>query len=414
MALGTRLFTLFEGVLIAFDAIRSNKVRAGLTILGVAVGVFVVVILAAAIHGINQSVAKDFEQAGPNSFYLSKTPMGPTHCDGSNNTCPWRHYPDLTLAEASALDRLPSVRGVTVRTGSGGGIKYRARQLSAISIDAYTPNWLEVNGGDIAPGRNFTYAENSSGSRVVVINTKLATELFGESEPVGKTVELNAAPYRVIGIYNTTASFFEGGDQPKAIVPIETARRNLGVDESWMMFTVRPREGVERDRAIDDVTATLRGLRGLKPAADNNFYIVTQDQLFETWNQLTSKMKIVMLVLGSIGLMIGGVGVVAIMMISVTERTREIGVRKALGATRMTILWQFLVEASTLTTIGAGAGLILGWLATLAIRKFFDASIPPGAVIAALVASAITGVLFGMLPAMRASRLDPVDALRYE
>ncbi len=167
---------------------------------------------------------------------------------------------------------------------------------------------------------------------------------------------------------------------------------------------------------MDQVTAALRGARALKPGVDNNFAIITQDKLFETYNKIFGMFFLVMVVLSAVGTVVGGVGVIAIMMISVTERTREIGVRKALGATRATILWQFLVEAVTLTGIGAFIGLFLGWLGTLALRVAtpIAASIPAWSILTALIASAFTGMLFGMLPAMRASKLDPVDALRYE
>jgi putative ABC transport system permease protein len=167
---------------------------------------------------------------------------------------------------------------------------------------------------------------------------------------------------------------------------------------------------------VDQVTATLRGLRGQRPAEESSFAIITQDKLLDTYNSIFGVFFLVMIALSAVGLLVGGVGVVAIMMISVTERTREIGVRKALGATRATILWQFLVEAITLTGIGVVIGLAAGWLGAVAIRSFspIAASVPPLAVVAALAASVITGVLFGMLPALRASRLDPVVALRHE
>jgi putative ABC transport system permease protein len=179
---------------------------------------------------------------------------------------------------------------------------------------------------------------------------------------------------------------------------------------------VKPREGLGRDEVIDAVTASLRGSRGLRPGAESNFSIITQDKLFETYNKIFGMFFLVMISLSAVGLIVGGVGVVAIMMISVTERTREIGVRKALGATRTTILWQFLIEAITLTGTGAMLGLFFGWLVALLVRSLtpIQASVPPEAILAAFAASAVTGVLFGMLPAARASRLDPVTALRYE
>ena len=171
-----------------------------------------------------------------------------------------------------------------------------------------------------------------------------------------------------------------------------------------------------RDQVVDDVTASMRGQRGLRPSQESSFAIITQDKLMETYDTLFGMFFLVMIVLSAVGLIVGGVGVVAIMMISVTERTREIGVRKALGATRATILFQFLIEAVTLTGIGAVIGLFGGWLVALLIRNSTSiaASVPPLAVVSALLASAVTGVLFGMIPAARASRLDPVEALRHE
>jgi putative ABC transport system permease protein len=181
-------------------------------------------------------------------------------------------------------------------------------------------------------------------------------------------------------------------------------------------IAVMPLDSVSRDDAEDQVIAMMRARHRLRPAQDNNFAVITQDQLFDTYNKIFGMFFLVMIVLSGVGLIVGGVGVVAIMMISVTERTREIGVRKALGATRGTILWQFLVEAVTLTAIGAVIGLIGGAILAMIVRSAtpIQASIPPLAILAALVASAFTGIVFGMLPAMKAARLDPVDALRYE
>lgn len=411
----TRIKPLGEGVLIALDALRANRVRAALTILGIAIGVFVVVIISAAIHGLNSGIAREFEKAGPTTFFVNRFPITFEACDGSDDTCKWRNNPPFTLAEVDGIRQLPSVQLVTLRTGIGASVKYRDRQLSSTGVNAYSSGWLEVDGGDITRGRDFTQAEENAGSRVVIINDKMSERLFSDGEPLGKSIMIRDIPFEVIGIYASGGSFMGEGDRPRAIVSLNAGRRSLNANIDWADVTVKPR-GDDRDGAIDDVTAVLRGMRGLHPGQQNDFAIITQDKLFETWGKMTGVFFLVMFVLSAVGLIVGGVGVVAIMMISVTERTREIGVRKALGATRRVILWQFLVEAVTLTAIGAVCGLLFGWAVSVLIRNAtpMETSVPPGAIIAALGASCLTGILFGMLPATKASRLDPVDALRYE
>ncbi|MDQ2668546.1 MAG: ABC transporter permease [Gemmatimonadota bacterium] len=414
---------VFEGVTIALEALRANKARAGLTIMGVALGVFVVVAMSSVVRGINESFRRDLEAAGPTSFYVYRRPIGGFNsCDGTVETCPERRNPAITLDEVATLERLSSIRAVTAHVGTGAKFRYKDKVMNA-GMEVYTPNWTEVDGGDIYPGRNFTYAENAAGAKVVLVNDKMAETLFGLSDPIDKEILIDGVQFKVIGFYHYTASPMGtptsagGGDSPKAIVPFETARRHLNL---WMRgnnLIVKPLSGVAVEDAVDDVTAALRGRRGLRPSQPNNFDIVTQDRLWAIYNKLFGTFFVVGLALSSVGLLVGGVGVVAIMMISVTERTREIGVRKALGATKWTILWQFLVEAVTLTGIGAAVGLMLGILVAIGVRTTWP-SIPAstswGSVAAALAISAVTGVIFGMLPAVRAAKMDPVVALRYE
>ncbi len=408
--------TIREGVVIAVSSITANRVRAALTIMGVAIGVFVVVLIAAAVHGINMSVAEEFESAGPTTFFVMRYPISFEACDGSGDTCTWRSNPPIRIAEFEALQRLPEAGTVGMQLNWSADVTYRGTRLASSSVEAYSAEWPELSAPEIFPGRAFTAAEAVAAARVVVINTDMADKLFNQTDPLEKDIQLNGMPFRVIGVYKDNASFLSGGDRPKAVMPVMSAVRHLGARLNNAGLSVKPRSDVERDVVVDQVTATLRGLRGQRPAEESSFAIITQDKLFETYNSIFGVFFLVMIALSAVGLLVGGVGVVAIMMISVTERTREIGVRKALGATRATILWQFLVEAITLTGIGVVLGLVGGWLGALVIRTVspIAASVPPLAVVAALAASVITGVLFGMLPALRASRLDPVVALRHE
>jgi putative ABC transport system permease protein len=421
MGIGTRLLTIAEGVAIALDAIRSNKVRAALTIAGVAIGVFVVVAMSATIHGISLSFKKDLDEWGATTFTLRRMDVGLNACDGSDDTCPDRRNPPITMAEIAAIRALPSVKAANGVAFGSTTFDYMGREVKGVSYDAFGPYWMETDGGDIYPGRNFTKEEHDNAASVVIINDTLAAKLFGESDPIGKRVTVEGKEFQVIGIYHVAAGFLKsmdgrGPDKPHAIFPLEAGRRHLDLWFRGLIGVVKPRDGYPQAEVMDDVTATLRGMRGLRPAQRNDFHLVTQDRIMDVFNQLFGAIFVVMLALSAVGLLVGGVGVVAIMMISVTERTREIGVRKALGATRRTILWQFLVEAATLTSIGAAIGLGMGSLVALAVRSFtsIPAAVPAPAVVAALVASALTGILFGMMPAARAARLDPVEALRYE
>jgi putative ABC transport system permease protein len=324
--------------------------------------------------------------------------------------------PWLTVEEAELIRQLPTVRDVNVSESTNGPVSFEGVELKSVAIAGMSPSWNLVNGGDILSGRNFTQMEYAAGARVVIINDKLAQSLFPRRDAVGKRIKIFGQPFEVIGLHAEAASLFSNADEPRLAIPHTTFTKVADYWKGWMEIAVLPTEAATVQEAQDQVVTALRTKRGLRPGQPDNFAIVTQDRVLDTFNKITAAFFVVMIALSSVGLMVGGVGVVAIMMISVTERTREIGVRKALGATRREIMFQFLVEAATLTLVGCVVGMALGALIAWAVRSFtpIPATIPLLSVVAAVIVSILTGVLFGLYPASKASRLDPVEALRYE
>jgi putative ABC transport system permease protein len=408
---------MLEGVTIALDSIRANKVRAALTILGVAIGVTVVIAMASTIAGINKSITSILESAGPKTFFVHRYFSGGLDVsDGSDEMSPWRRMPWLTVEEAELIRDLPGVRNVNIGEYTSGPVSFEGVDLKSVDMAGMSPTWNQVNGGDILAGRNFTPMEYAAGARVAVINDKLAESLFPGRDAVGKRIKIFGQPFQVVGLHAEAASLFSNADEPRLAIPHTAFTKVTDYRKGWMEIAVLPTETATVQEAQDQVTAALRTSRGLRPGQDDNFAIVGQDRILDTFNKITAAFFVVMIALSSVGLMVGGIGVVASMMISVTERTREIGVRKALGATRREIMFQFLVEAATLTLVGCLAGMAAGALIAWGVRSFtpIPATVPLLSVVAAVVASILTGVLFGIYPASKASRLDPVEALRYE
>ncbi|MEP6858405.1 MAG: ABC transporter permease [Gemmatimonadales bacterium] len=406
-----------SNVQIALDTLRANKLRSSLTILGVVIGVSTVMAMAAIVQGIQDQIVRTIEIAGPTTFYVvkvfSQTPVNPDRLPK------WiRVRPDLIEAEAERIRQLPEISYAAMWAQANGRLSYGAQRTQFILIMGADDRYQEIQGGELLDGRWFTQAELTSGANVAVLDENAAHKLFGRESVIDKEIKVGGRPARVIGLYAQPGNIFSPpGQDIGAIVPYAMLDHQFTIDKTNALYIpVKPKKGVTTADAQEAVTIALREMRRLHPADKNNFDLITQDQILDTFNKITGVFFLVMIVLSSVGLLVGGIGVMAIMMVSVTSRTREIGIRKALGATKREILFQFLIEAATLTGFGGVIGILIGLLfgrvATLAMK--IDAAVPVTLTVVAVLVSVSIGLIFGILPAQRAAKMDPIAALRYE
>ncbi len=412
-----KLHSVSEGWLIALEQLRANKLRSALTILGVVIGVATVMAMASIVQGIRDQIINTIEVAGPTTFYIlrfwSTTPLNPDALPKEV-----RIRPVITPTEAEGIARLPDIRYAGTWVQLFQKMEYGGVHTQLVTIFGADDHYMEIQGGSLPEGRFFTTAELRTGTPVVVIERRFADKLFGRVNPMGRLLRISGKSFQVIGIYLNPENIFQPPSQEiAAIIPFEAARRFFRYDETNALWiVVKPNDGISVSRAMDEVTVQLRRIRGLRAGDPNSFDLITQDQILDVFNKLTGVFFLVMLVLSSVALLVGGIGVMAIMMVSVTDRTREIGVRKALGATRREILWQFLVEAATLTLMGGVLGIVLGLAFGQLLRVFMslELSVPVWSAVVACAVSVFIGLVFGIAPAARAAGLDPVEALRYE
>ncbi len=412
-----RLGSLWEGSTIALDAIRAQKLRSALTILGIVIGVSTVMAMASIVQGIRTQIFNTLEVVGPTTFrilrFFSTTPLNPDALPREV-----RIRPVLRPEEAEAIAQLPEIHYAALWVGVFAKLEYEGVRTQTTAVYGADDRFMEILGGAVVAGRVFTSAEARSGTPLVVLEQEAVDRLFGQIQPVGRVVRLNGRPFRIVGVYRKPENIFEPpGQSIAAVVPFEAARRAFRYDETnALVVLVKPKPAVTVEGAMDAATLQLRRMRGLKPGEPNTFDLLTSDEVLGIFNRLTGVFFLVMIVLSSVALMVGGIGVMAIMMVSVTSRTREIGVRKAVGATRHEILWQFLIEAATLTLVGGALGILIGLGAGQVLKGAlgFETGVPVWSAVVATAVSVAIGLIFGLLPANRAARLDPVEALRYE
>ena len=406
-----------ENLGIAVDALRVSKLRSGLTILGVVIGVATVMTMATIVEGIRDQIVHTLEVAGPTTFYVmkifAKTPVNP---DALPKYI--RIRPDLSPADAERISQLPQIHYASLWAQIQARMDYRGSRTMPTAVYGADDRYQELLGGELVDGRWFTKAEQRSGSPVVVVEESQSRRLFGRETPLGKQIALGGRPVVVIGVYQPPENIFAPpGQSVGAILPFQFIWKSYKIDKTNALFIpVKPNRGVSVSDAEDAVTIALREMRKLRPAEKSTFDLMSQDQVLDTFTSITDVFFLVMIVLASVALLVGGIGVMAIMMVSVTARTREIGVRKALGATRRDILIQFLIEAATLTGMGGVLGIVVGLAAGRGVTALMSvkAQTPVGLTLIAVAVSVGIGLVFGVVPARRAAQLDPIEALRYE
>lgn len=414
--------TFFENFKMAIDTLRSHKLRSFLTIIGVVIGVITVMLISSIISGIDTAVQREVESFGTRSIFLYKFDIG---IRTSAPTREERMRKPLTLEDNEAIKSLPSVETAVpfldvsnsffgqkiLVTGKNG------KTSTAVQLNGTLPELEKTNTEVLIDGRWFTEQESEMKKDVCLIGDTVRETYFPYESPIGKTLEIGGREFTVIGLLQKREQLFGGGggnnDQSNIIyMPIGSALRlKPNADDLFILAVAR--EGM-MEKAKDDIEALLRVRRNVKFGEPNNFAMATAASIIDQFKAITASTFLAMFVISSIGLMIGGIGVMNIMLVSVTERTREIGIRKAIGARKTDILVQFLIEAATLTGFGGLVGLGIGYLLTFAVAAFFPSYVPWWAPPMGFGASVLIGIIFGLFPAWKAARLDPIESLRYE
>jgi putative ABC transport system permease protein len=401
-----------EAVIMGLAALRAYKMRAALTILGVVMGIMTVTGMSSIVAGLNASMAKQIEGFGSGVLFVR--PFGP----GENLSAEERRRrKGLNEAEVAAIaDRCTSCAGIApLELPRAESIKYGREKVQNAQLIGTTPAYETVHDTFVERGRFLNSTDVNRGSRVAVIGVEIAETLFPHVEPIDKEISLDGFHFRVIGVMERKGKFLNFNRDNVILIPMGSfVRRDPFFN--FLVADVKAKSPLLMEQAVEEVREALRRHRKLKFRHKDTFTIFTQDTLTNLYNQLTGGIYVVMIAISSIGLVVGGVGVMNIMLVSVTERTREIGVRKALGARRKDILWQFLTEAMTLTAVGGILGIAIGGLVAFMVNAFspFPAVIQPAWVITAFATSLAVGLGFGLWPAAKAARLDPIEALRYE
>lgn len=412
-----------ETVHMALDTLRTNKLRSGLTILGIVIGVMTVIVISSVVTGLNNSVSDLVQSLGSNVLFVFRFPVF-----GQRPTTEMLTRKQMTYEDAVAMRSLPHVVAVAptlqytdnTAPGRGGTTAIKAavggKKMQNTILEGDVPDVTKVSELDMREGRFFTENDQERGSNVAVLGSDTADGLFEGQSAIGKEVEVAGSIFTVVGVLEKQKQAFGGGKNPqdnKAFFPITTFH-HMHPEQLDYWITMKYDDPKNRPLVEDELTELLRRRRKVANEAPDNFAIFGTDSLTRLWNQITGGLFLLLFALSSVALLVGGVGVMNIMLVSVTERTREIGIRKAIGATKQTILTQFTLEAVTLCAVGGVIGLAIGSLIALGLKFLLPSAISTIWVAAAFLSSCAIGLIFGIYPAWKAANLNPIEALRYE
>jgi putative ABC transport system permease protein len=408
-----------ESVKMALDTLRTNKMRSGLTILGIVIGVMTVITISSVINGLNTSVSNLVAQFGTNVLWVFRFPA-----IGVRPTAEMLARKQMTYDDMVAISQLPHVVASTAglqftnRSFGVGSVvaKFGLRKAENVSLEGDTPSTLTVYDKALSAGRFFTITDQERAADVTVLGHDVAETLFGSIDPIGKEVVIEGRTFTVIGVFEKQKTAFGGGKNPNDSFAYFTLSTFKKLHPEILDYWISAKFDDQKNKVLvtEEIRELLRRRRKVRNEEEDNFAIFGSDSITRLWDQITGSLFLLMFGLSSVGLMVGGVGVMNIMLVSVTERTREIGVRKAIGATKQTVLLQFTMEAVVLCAVGGVLGICSGSVLALVLGLWVPSQVSLIWITFAFLSSCAIGLVFGIYPAWKASNLDPIEALRYE
>lgn len=404
-------YEIKEGLAISFQAISANKMRSVLTTLGIVIGIVSVTLMGTAIEGLSRAFNETVSKIGADVLYVQKFPW----FDGGDNWWKYRNRKNIDLRQYKMVrDQITLASAVTPTAFAMAPIKYRSLSSDGIFIIGANDQYATTSGLNMEIGRFFSQAESNGDRPVVVLGYVVAEKLFPSETPLGKYVKVGTHTFRVVGVIAKQGSFLGMDLDNRVIIPITNFLQKFSNNRRGLSLNVKAADINDLENTKEELRGILRKARAVKPGAEDDFAINQQEMFIQTFNAIGGVVAGIGLFITALSLFVGAIGIMNIMFVSVTERTKEIGIRKAIGAKRSTILFQFLIESAALSLIGGLIGIIISYPLSLLINQILPTSMPLSVVAIAIIISLLVGVVSGFLPANRASKMDPVEALRYE